>query len=216
MNHARLLCLSSVLCLAACSVVPDKVLIAPGFRESEAPAASTASASPMTDSPAAVPMRGDGIGQSYTIGKIGVFMPSGDLDALDDGYWIEGTFGRKLLPFLAVEGQIGYVTADGNIGPTDFEIWAVPLFVNARASLPILFFEPYAGLGVGGIYADYEAGSVFSESDFVLAYQAFIGIEFGLGRLAIGAEYKYVQSEDTKDDFAIEGSVASIFASLPF
>jgi len=161
-------------------------------------------------------------GDSYTIAKIGAFMPAGDLDdgGVDDGLAVDLIFGHKLMPILSIEGSIGYITADGGVG--NFEIMAIPLFVNGRLSLPILIFEAYGGLGLGGIYADYEATGV-SDSDFVLAGQAFLGVEVGLGNLAIGAEYRYIKSEDTSgfvggsaDDFAIEGGIASIFVSLPF
>ena len=212
----RSFALSSLLFLGACST-PTQILMTPGFRVSEIPSAAPATecAPVATSDSALLPKRGDGIGNSYTIAKVGAFMPAGDLEDLDDGVYFEGIFGRELLPFLAVEGQIGYLATDGQFGSSTLDLWAVPLFVNARFSLPILFFEPYAGVGIGGMYADYEAGS-FSSSDFVMAYQGFVGVEFGLGNLAIGAEYKYVKSEDTKDDFAIEGGVASLFVSIPF
>ncbi len=232
----RSIALSSLLFLAACAT-PTQLLVTPGFlgSESATPAtatagsstvgsstgwastadASTATSSSMANRSPLLPKRGDGIGSSYTILKAGVFMPAGDLEDLDDGTYFEGTFGRELLPFLAVEGQIGYLSTDGQFGATSLDLWAIPLFVNVRLSVPILIFEPYAGVGIGGIYADYEAGS-FSSSDFVLAYNAFVGLEVGLGSLAVGAEYKYVQSEDTKDDFSIEGGIASLFVSIPF
>jgi opacity protein-like surface antigen len=192
--------------LAACAVPSANVQLAPRFLAEEG--VETTAAEP--------PRREGGIGDSYTILKAGAFMPAGDLEDLDDGYSAEVIFGRELLSFFALEGQVGYLATDGQYGSTQLDLWAVPLFVNARFSLPILFLEPYAGAGIGGMYADYDAGSAFSDSDFVLAYSAFIGVEFGIGSLAVGAEYKYVQSEDTKDDFSIEGGMASLFVSIPF
>jgi opacity protein-like surface antigen len=213
--NARPFVLSSLLCFAACATVPNKVLIAPAFLASEG------AVDP--DVPIVMPASGRAtapadnfVGKSYTMAKVGIFMPAGDIEDLDDGLSFEGVFGRELLPFLSIEGSIGYLSADGNFGPTQLDLWAVPLFVNGRVSLPILFFEPYAGVGIGGIYADYEAAGLMSDSDFVAAYQAFLGVEFGLGRLAVGAEYRYLKSEDTKDDFALEGGIASLFVSLPF
>ncbi len=170
---------------------------------------------PVSAVPAAPPIA-DGIGQSYTIAKLGTFMPAGDIEDLDDGFAAELIFGRELLSFLAIEGSLGYLQADGTFGNTQFDLWAIPAFVNVRASVPILFFEPYGGIGLGGLYADYESDAGLASDDFVLAGAAFVGVEFGLGRLAVGAEYKYLQSEDTDDGFAIEGSTVSLFASLPF
>lgn len=179
-------------------------------------APTTAAPHPAAEAPIAVasPKIADGIGTSYTIAKLGTFMPSGDLESLDDGLSGELIFGRQLMSILALEGSVGYLQADGGTG--GFELWAVPVFVNLRLSVPILFFEPYGGIGVGGMYADYQSAGLGSSDDFVLAGSAFVGIEFGLGRLAVGAEYKYLQTEDTSDDFAIEGGTASLFVSLPF
>ena len=56
----------------------------------------------------------------------------------------------------------------------------------------------------------------FDDDDIVAAYQAFIGCGIGLGKLQVGLEYKFVQSDDTKDNFAVEGSTVSLFAMLPF
>jgi hypothetical protein len=159
--------------------------------------------------------RGDGIGRSYTKVRAGAFVPEGDISALDDGIAADVTFGRSLLPFLAVEASLGYLEADGRFGSTNLDLWAIPLFINARGSLPILIFEPFIGVGVGGIYADYKAGNV-SGNDFVLAYDAFIGVEVGLRGWGIGLEYRYLQSEDTDDNFSIEGSIVSLYASFGF
>ncbi|HEX5051210.1 MAG TPA: hypothetical protein VFZ65_05525 [Planctomycetota bacterium] len=199
----------------ACAVGTDRVTsIAVGLPRRSAPPVEDAAPEPLA-SPAQPPRLLD-IGKSYTIVKAGTFLPEGDLKDLDDGFSGELIFGRSLLSFLALEGSLGYFGADGQYGAARFELDAIPLFINARAGVPILFFEPYVGVGVGGIFADYKASNVLSGNDFVLAYAGFIGLEFGLGRLAVGAEYKYIQSEDTKDDFSIEGATASVFVSVPF
>ncbi len=188
-------------------------LHAPAPTDCEATTASTPAAFAVGTPPRKIL---DEIGSSYTIVKAGSFMPAGDLEDLDDGVSGELIFGRSVLSFLAIEGSLGYLSADGQFGATQFEVYAFPLFVNARASLPILFFEPYAGVGLGGMFVDYSASGIYSATDFVGAASAFVGLEFGLGSLAVGAEYKYLQSADTKNDFSIEGSTASLFVSIPF
>jgi hypothetical protein len=152
----------------------------------------------------------------YTIARLGTFVPQGDISDLDEGAAGSVTFGNKVLPFLSVEGTVGYADADGQFGASQFDLQIVPLFVDARATLPIVFMDLFGGVGVGGVYADYEASGVFSDSDFVAAYDAFLGIGFGVGRLSVGAEARYLATEDTKNDFAIEGVTASLFVSLPF
>ena len=69
--------------------------------------------------------------------------------------------------------------------------------------------------GIGGVYADYKAGSL-SNNDFVGAWDAFAGLELGLGGFGVGAEVKYLQTQDTKDDFAIEGTSAMLYLALGF
>lgn len=200
--------------LAACSIAPHRVdpAIAAGDRPGNDRAAPrVAPPREATSSPRIL----GGVGKSYTIGKVGIFLPSGDIDSLDDGVSAEVVFGRQLLPFLSLEGSLGYLATDGQAGGSDFDLWAIPAFVNARVSVPALVLEPYAGVGVGGLYADYESGA-FASDDVVGAWSAFLGIEVGVGRLAVGAEYKFMQTEDTDDGFAIEGSTVSVFASLPF
>ena len=195
---------SASLFLAACAVPPQPSAV-DAFEPTESATAALL----------AVPRRA-GSEKSYTVAKGGVFMPSGDIEDLDDGAAVELIFGRDLMPFLSIEGSLGYLGAEGNVGAFDFDLWAVPLFVNGRLNLPILIFEGYAGIGFGGMYVDYEATGLFSDEDFVFAGSAFLGAEVGLGGVALGIEYKYVQSEETKNDFSVEGSVVSVFASLPF
>jgi hypothetical protein len=152
----------------------------------------------------------------YTIAKAGWFSPDGDIDGLDDGAAVELAFGRKLIPFLSIEGSIGYLSADGNVGSQPLDLWALPLFVNGRFSVPILVFEGFVGAGIGGMFVDYEATGLFSDEDFVFAGNVVLGAEVGLGGFAAGIEYKYITTEETKNDFSVEGSILSLFASLPF
>ncbi|MCA8965181.1 MAG: outer membrane beta-barrel protein [Planctomycetes bacterium] len=208
-----------LLLTAACAVGHERAPFATsGPLHDPAPIESDGDASTPAAFAVAAPPRKilDSIGSSYTIVKAGAFLPSGDLEDLDDGISGELIFGRSVLSFLALEGSVGYLGTDGQFGSTQLDLYAIPVFVNARASLPVLFFEPYAGVGIGGMFVDYSASGLYSASDFTGAWNGFVGLEFGLGRLAIGAEYKYIQSADTKDDFAVEGSTASLFVSMPF
>jgi hypothetical protein len=230
MNHC-FVATFSLLFLAACAVPTAKPASLPRVVDSEGsastgtrPAAFGAvpvalpAALPAVDyeeSAIALPKR-LGNADSYTLGKIGVFIPEGDLSDLDEGVAFELAFGKKLLPFLAIEGSLGYLGADGRVGSIDVNVDSIPLFVNGRLSLPVIVVELYGGIGIGGIYTDYSGSSAFDDSDFVAATQAFIGIEFGLGGLGVGAEYKYVASDETKDDFRIEGGVGNLFVTMPF
>ncbi len=160
------------------------------------------------------PPKGDNwIGNSYTALKVGSFQGAGDLSNQNTGLYSELIFGRELLSFLAIEGVAGYMQADGPA----FDIWGVPLFVQARFSMPILVVEPYIGAGVGGFYADISSSNAaLTSSEFVAAANAFIGIEMGLGNLALGVEAKYIATEEFNSNFAVEGSSVMISATLPF
>jgi opacity protein-like surface antigen len=213
-----LVALSSACALRTHGDAPHSLASAqPSWERTEpvtAPGASAAPAPAVTAAPAtaavAVPklFHDDG----YTRLSLGVFDPSGDIKALDTGYYAQVAVGGDVLRFLALEASLGYATADG---PGDTELRLVPLFVNARAQLPIVIFELYGGLGVGGMWADYEFGAD-DDSEFLLAGTAFAGAEVGLGKLALGLEYRYIASEETDRDFAIEGHCGLVTLTLPF
>jgi hypothetical protein len=152
----------------------------------------------------------------YTIARLGTFVPQGDISDLDEGVAGSVTFGNKVLPFLSVEGTVGYADADGQFGASQLDLRMVPLFVDARANVPIVFMDLFGGVGVGGVYADYEASGLFSDSDFVAAAEAFVGVGFGVGRLSVGAEARYLVTDETDAGFAIEGVQGMLFVSLPF
>ena len=148
----------------------------------------------------------------YTRFSLGAFEPDGDISGLDTGYYAQVAFGGDVLRFLAIDASLGYGTADG---PGDTTLDFVPLFVGARAQLPITIFELYAGAGVGGMWADYDFGPD-DDSEFLLAGTAFAGAEVGLGNLAVGIEYRYIASEETDRNFAIEGHSGLVTLTLPF
>lgn len=226
MNHC-FVATFSLLFLAACAVPTARSNALPRVIDSEWSTSTRARPAAFAAVPVALPMleaepttaappRVLAGSDSYTLGKIGVFVPEGDLSDLDEGVAFELAFGKKLLPILSIEGSLGYLGAEGRVGSIDVNVDSIPLFVNGRVSLPILVFELYGGIGIGGIYTDYSGSVGFDDSDFVAASQAFLGVEFGVGGVGVGAEYKYVASDETKDDFRIEGGVGQLFVTMPF
>src|SRR5687768_1432142 len=84
--------------LAACSIAPDRAdaaVTAARYRNDGAIPRAVAAPREATPPPRIL----GGVGKSYTIGKVGIFLPSGDIDSLDDGVSAEVVFGRQLLPF---------------------------------------------------------------------------------------------------------------------
>jgi hypothetical protein len=188
-------------------VIEQVTLAAPAVEKANADA--TPAVIPSTTAP--LPLIG---GKGYTRFSLGSFMPAGDIDALDDGFYGDVAFGTELLPFLAIEGSLGYLQVDGS---NDQELTAIPLLVQGRLQLPILILEAYAGVGVGGLYADYELGfGLGSDSEFLLAGSGFVGLEVGLGNLAVGLEYRYLVSEESDPGLAIEGHSGLVTLTLPF
>ena len=65
------------------------------------------------------------------------------------------------------------------------------------------------------MFADYEFGPV-NDDDFVLVGTGFLGAEVGLDALSLGLEYRYLLSEDTEQNFAIEGHSGMVCLRLSF
>ena len=172
-----------------------------------------AAAAPMVpwSTTAAAPMPLIG-GDGYTKFSLGSFTPAGDIDALDTGPYAQIAFGGDVIPFVSIEASLGYFNVQGS---GNSELTGVPLLLNGRLQVPITILKLYGGVGVGGLFADYEVGSI-DDSEFVLAANAFLGLEVGLGNLALGAEYRYLVTDETDRNFTIEGHAALICLTLPF
>lgn len=214
MLPAVLLCLA----LAACATgrAPTGLLAAAPRTDGpvvDAPAAAMPRAASPALAPAPVaPPRGLLGVDGYTRLAVGTFGPAGDVKALDDGVYGHVAFGADLLPFLAVEASLGYLDVEG---AGDQQITALPALLSGRVQLPLLVFEVYGGAGVGGMFADYEFGGA-NDSEFLPAGTAFAGLEFGIGRLAVGLEYRYLTSGETDPGFTIEGHSGLLTLTLPF
>lgn len=191
----RIPCCSSLILAAACaSSVSRPTASAPGLPE----------------------MRED---PGYVLVKAGTFRPGGDLGDLDDGMAASIVLGRELGSAVAVEAEFGYFEADGPFRGHDFEMWALPGLVNWRFRAPIPFVRPHAGAGLGFLYADYAAAGAYSTTEYLFAWNVFGGLEVEVGRLALGAEYRYVaaeESDETSELFTIEGQSLSAYVSLRF
>jgi len=169
---------------------------------------------PDTNAP---PLGDDKIGRSYTELHLGWFDPHGDLSSLDTGFWGDIAFGRSFLSMLSVEASIGYFDTTGR---NNAEVYGIPLLISAKLGVPIAIVEPYIGVGVGGVWANAKASGFGSHDDFALIYDGFIGIEFGLAGFSVGAEYRYVKSDNLEgpggSGYQLEGNVFMLTGSLPF
>lgn len=130
-----------------------------------------------------------GFGSSYIMAKAGPLWFYDDLNELDVGVNFNLAFGRRILPFLAIEIESGYFWAEPEF-TSSIDFWGVPLLVNAKVIIPLAIFEVYAGIGVGGFYVEIKGGGE-SESDFVFGGDAFVGADLKAGPLLLGVELKY-------------------------
>ncbi len=156
---------------------------------------------------------------AYTAVQVGMWLPGGDLRDLDQGLAANLIIGRDLLPGVSVEVEVGYLDAEGRLRGNQFSMYALPMFLNWRFRLPVQIVKPYIGAGLGALYADYESVGRYSTTEYLFAWNAFGGVEVEVGSVAFGAEYKYVQAEEsdkTIDLFTIEGQSLTAFLSLRF
>ena len=127
------------------------------------------------------------------------------------------SYGVNLMEIFAIEFESGYFWGE-DTGSFDAELWGVPVLVNAKLSLPVLMFDLYGGAGLGGFYLDAEAGPL-DDDDWVFGGDVFLGADFDLGPLSIGAEVKYFIAENT-DLFGthvqFEGAAAMVTAVFTF
>ena len=157
-----------------------------------------------------------GAGQSYLNAKVGPLFYLGDFDDLDTGGNFNLAMGVKPIEMLAFELESGYFWGEKN--SLDAELWGVPLLVNAKLTLPVFFLEAYGGVGIGGFYLDTEVGGL-EDDDWVFGGDAFVGVGFSLGPVAVGLEGKYYVTEDAKlygADQKFEAIAAFVSGRLEF
>ncbi len=121
-----------------------------------------------------------------------------DFNHLNPGFDTEVVFGLKVVPILAFELLSGYLRGDDTDGAVERRLWGVPLLVNAKLTIPGLLLHPYIGAGVGGFYLHAEeetAGQRSSDSDVVIGWNAFGGIDFEVGPIFLEGEVKYILTD---------------------
>jgi hypothetical protein len=105
--------LPCLLLLAACATAP---VVPSPFAPDAARAAAATGVGDATVAATTPPRRKLLGGGSYTRGKFGAFLPSGDLDPLDDGIYGEIAIGTGLVPLVSADLSLGYLGADAGGG----------------------------------------------------------------------------------------------------
>lgn len=136
----------------------------------------------------------------------------------DVGVSADAAIGYAVDKYVGFDFETGYIWGEINNVPgydsNGSTIANVPLLVNAMFSVPIPHTNivPYAGIGVGGSVADFDAhgfgpsgsgtAAYGEETDFVFAYQAFAGVRFMLSpNVSVGLGYKYFGTGNPTFDY---------------
>jgi hypothetical protein len=152
----------------------------------------------------------------YLFGNIGVFEPSDysadyystfNLSGYSSGLSGNVGLGSRLSPFAAIEGTVGYFSADR--GSDDASV--VPVTIGGRFILPNPTFEPYFGGGIGVYFARLnEQPIIFSptliypgtdDSDTTIGGYFSLGMDVWLNpRAALNLEGRYQMVQPTFTD----------------
>ena len=124
----------------------------------------------------------------------------------DVGFAFDATFGYAFNKWFSVEGEFGWngngISQAQGIQEQNTYVYEIPFLVNVGFQLPLprTKLVPYVGAGVGGsasvfdtdLYSNGATTVVGSESDFVLAYQAFAGVRYEINeQMFAGLGYKF-------------------------
>lgn len=148
-------------------------------------------------------------GETYVFGSLGFFEPESDdpltgLPGYDAGLAGNFAIGSRVSPFLAIEGGVGFFSADR--GPDELAV--VPVTIGGRFVLPHPYIEPYVGAGLGFYFADLDEPSTgISDSDTTAGGYFSLGLDLWLNRkAALNFEGRYQIAEPTFDGFDVDVS----------
>ena len=167
--------------------------------------------------PAPSPFRPSGFHAGpYLFGNIGIFEPNDysynyngtfDLSGYSSGLSGNVGFGSRLSPFVAVEGTVGYFSAERGSDKAS----VVPVTIGGRLILPNPTFEPYLGGGIGVYFASLKENSFFftptlfypgtDDSETALGGYFSLGMDLWLNpRTALNIEGRYQMVQPTFTD----------------
>jgi hypothetical protein len=155
-----------------------------GVAQQPAPAPSEPAPAPATAPPPSQPEKQY---SAYVVAKGGYFGSSGDFQGHSfsgNGTWEVGIgYGRA----LGAELASGYMKTSAS----GLEVETVPVILSLRFALPIAFVAPFAAAGGGAYYNKATIGGI-SQSGWSAGWHAGLGCDFLLGRLLLGAEFRYI------------------------
>jgi hypothetical protein len=120
---------------------------------------------------------------------LGTYLPQHrDLDVVDPGVAVGGTFGARFSPYVSVEGGAGWVRASGREGSTKITVSDVPVTASLRLRAPYRFAEISAMGGAALHIASFSSevdlvglpASTVSDTAVALGYHVGLGVAFQL------------------------------------
>ena len=201
------------LVLIACAAVRTAPLgdaALPGELRDSYPALAAAS-------PGAIAQAPPGQRRSGFTAKAGYYDPADG--AFDDGSIVNLAWSQSVHEHFATEFEVGYLEADGSFPGGRTDLWGLPFMGNGRFNLLAGKIDIYGGLGIGTIYYDVEAASLFvsaSTDGWLLAGNAFAGASLDVGdKVSLGLEGKYYVTEDIGNtDLDLDGFAVMLTLSL--
>ena len=163
---------------------------------------------------------------TYLILNLGAFLPrAGDLDQLDPGVALSGTFGAMFSPYLGAEASLGYYRASGSVGAAplalDTSLGVVPVLVNLRLVAPLKAMELSARAG-GGIHfasrhTSSTGGASHSATSTAFGWQVGAGAAFKLSpTMLVGVDVMGTFAEATFDGVATSLDGITVTATLGY
>jgi hypothetical protein len=117
--------------------------------------------------------------------QLGAFLPGSDLDRLDPGLALSGTFGAKFRRYVGAEATVGwYSAAATTLTPSSLEVESslnvVPILASLRLTAPLDALELSARVGVGIHLASLHESTY--ETDTAFGWHAGAAAAFNLSR----------------------------------
>ena len=152
----------------------------------------------------------------YLFGNIGIFEPNDYSPDYYGTYGLSGYssglsgnvgFGSRLSPFAAIEGTVGYFSAERGSDKAS----VVPVTIGGRLIIPHPVFEPYIGGGIGVYFASLDEKPFFftptlyypgtDDSETALGGYFSLGMDLWLNpRTALNIEGRYQMVQPTFTD----------------
>jgi opacity protein-like surface antigen len=153
--------------------------------------------------------------------QLGAFLPGSDIDALDPGVALSGTFGAKFSKHVGAEATVGYYRAGSTVKGTppdldlDTSLNVVPVLASLRLTVPLDALELSARAGVGVHFASLHmtGGATGYDTSTAFGYHVGAAAAFNLSRtmlVGVDALATFATAKFGASELAIDGLQVSV------